>query len=103
MLLRKLTAIGLIAIMLACAGPIQAVILTPGSDRRKGMPDSDDEGLQFEGEDSPEPFIIKPRPTPKAPAAYKPQPKPQPKPRPGANGTPKPGAPAPTPPITRPT
>jgi hypothetical protein len=108
---RVITAV-VLAVLLTCADPIQAIILPPAWDRRKAAPDPFDEGLQPEqsvtgaterGEGPPDLFTTKPRPVPKVPIAYVPQPKPQPKPRPGAKATPNPGGPAPTPPITRPT
>jgi len=109
---RSVTAAGLLAVMLVCGDSIQAVILPPGWDRRKTVPEPMEEERQPEkgiaggterGDGPPDLFITKRRPVPKVPAAYVPPPKPQPKPRPGAKATPAPGAPAPTPPITRPT
>src|SRR5262245_17472100 len=95
--IRRLIAAVVLAALLSCADSIQAVIIPPAWDRRKGAPEPFDEGLQPEqdvaggterGDGPPDLFTRKARPVPNVPSAYVPQAKPQPKPRPGAKATP---------------
>jgi hypothetical protein len=121
MSLKKMTAVGVLALVLGCANSIQAVLVAVDGERRKTRSESEEEGLLREplperglenGEGPAEPLILRPRPSFGTTSPYKPPVKPQPSPRPKApvkvptkpsadnnNGS---GVPKPTPPGTRP-